>query len=250
MLLMGLAADFCLGQREMSWNPIVERDGKRHLWGGPDSSQHFDVTQFRLDPSRLHYGLGRENFPALIAPEFVSAREADQWLGEDDPVLGVRIGTEAKAYPISLLIHHEVVNDIVGGKPVFAAYCMLANFGAIYERQLGNRTYTFAVSGYTYADPGIWDGRDAFVLWDRDTESLWLPTIGKAVSGPMIDVPMKLVSNDQWEQTTWGKFKREHPDALVLKPGQTMRPPPSWQHYDGPFPEKKNADPTECIPAR
>ena len=131
-------------------------------------------------------------------------------------MLGVHIGTEAKAYPISLLIHHEVVNDTVGGKPVFAAYCVLAKLGAIYDRQLGNHTYTFAVSGYTYADPGIWGGRDAFVLWDRDTESLWLPTIGKAVSGSMTDVPMKLVSKDQWEQTTWGKFKREHPDALDI----------------------------------
>jgi hypothetical protein len=250
VLLMGLPVDLCLGQREMPWNPIVERDGKRYLWGGPDQSQHFDVTQFRLDASRLHYGLGRENFPALIAPEFVSAREADQWLGEDDPVLGVQIGAEAKAYPISLLVRHEVVNDTVGGKPVFAAYCVLAKLGAIYDRQLGNHTYTFAVSGYTYADPGIWGGRDAFVLWDRDTESLWLPTIGKAVSGPMIDVPMKLLPKDRWEQTTWGKFKRERPNALVLKPGQTMRPPPSWQHYDGPFPEKKNVGPAESIAPR
>src|SRR5437870_6810640 len=127
MLLMALVADLCSGQRKSAGDRIVKRDGKRYLWGGPDPSQNFDVTQFRLDPNRLHYGLGRENFPALIAPEFVSAREADQWLREDDAVLGLQIGSEAKAYPISLLIHHEVVNDVVGGKPVFAAYCVLAN---------------------------------------------------------------------------------------------------------------------------
>lgn len=67
---------------------------------------------------------------------------------------------------------------------------------------MNGHVYTFAFSGYTYSDKEIWDGLNAFVLWDCDTESLWLPTIGKGVSGPMIDVPMQLTPAEFWTVTT------------------------------------------------
>lgn len=249
-LLLTMGSAVCLAQSARGPRRVIEREGKRWLFGGEDPSQDFDVTQFRLDSARLNYGLGRENFPALIEPEFVSAQEANQWLGNADAVLGVSIGGEAKAYPISLLTRHEVVNDVVSGRPIVAAYCILANLGAIYDRRLGEHTYTFAVSGYTYSEPKVWDGLQAFVLWDRDTESLWLPTIGKAVSGPMIDVPMRLVPQEHWEQTTWGEFRAKYPEARVLKPGQRMRRPKSWKPYTGTFPEKAKVDPKESIAPR
>ena len=68
MLLMALAADLCLGQREMSMDRIVERDGKRYLWGGPDQSQHFDVTQFLLEASRLQLRAWPGEFPRPHRP--------------------------------------------------------------------------------------------------------------------------------------------------------------------------------------
>ena len=33
-------------------------------------------------------------------------------------VIGLEIQSEAKAYPINVLSRHEIVNDVVGGKPV------------------------------------------------------------------------------------------------------------------------------------
>ncbi len=164
-----LVSGFSVSAAENERGPrqVVERDGKRDLFGCEGPRQDFDVTQFRLDPAQLHYGIGREKFPALIAPEFLTAGEAKGVFPDTEPVLGLSIGGEAKAYPISLLTHHEVVNDVVGGKPIFAAYCVLADLGAVYDRQLAGHTYTFALSGYTYSDPKVWDGRQAFVLWDR-----------------------------------------------------------------------------------
>jgi hypothetical protein len=51
-------------------------------------------------------------------------------------------------------------------------YCISADLGAIYDRQYGDEVLTFALGGYTYYEPNIWNGLDAFVLWDKESESL------------------------------------------------------------------------------
>lgn len=215
---------------------VIERDdGARLLNGGQDESMHFDITTFRLNPANLKYGIGREAFPALIDPKFVSTAEARAWLGPDDRVLAVRIKDEVRVYPVELLIRHEVVNDVVAGVPIFAAYCILADLGAVYDRRMGDHTLTFALSGYTYSDPDVWDGMNAFVLWDRETESLWWPPIGKAVSGALVDQPLELLDEAQWSQTTWGQIVAKHPQAMVLQRGQDFERPESWPGLDEPL---------------
>lgn len=207
---------------------IIERNGRRFLWAGEDEAMHFDVTQSSLKLERLHYGLGREAFPALIEPRFVAAKAASEWLSADARVLAVKIGDEHKVYPVDLLTRHEVVNDVVGGRPIFAAYCILADLGAVYDRKLGEHTLTFGVSGYTYSETEVWSGLDAFVLWDRETESLWWPPTGVAVSGPLKDQPLRLLETEYWRQTTWGKVLAENPNVRVLDRGQSLVRPTHW----------------------
>ena len=62
--------------------------------------------------------LGKDAIPAILEPEFVSASEAGYWMEPDEAVLGVSMGGEHKAYPVSMLSRHEIVNDVVGGEPV------------------------------------------------------------------------------------------------------------------------------------
>lgn len=211
---------------------VIRKNDKRFLYGGEKESDHFDITEFRLNPLQLNYGIGREAFPALIKPEFQSAEDANKWLNEEAPVLAVKIGDEVKVYPVDLLTRHEVVNDVVGGRPIFAAYCILADLGAVYDRLIDDHTHTFALSGYTYRDPEVWYGRNAFVMWDRETESLWWPPIGRAVSGPMIDTPMKVLDEDLWAQTTWGEVRGQYPNAMVLAPGQDFERPTEWERVE------------------
>ena len=217
---------------------IVEEDGRRFLWGGKGPDQRFDITEFRLNPKHLEYGLGRERIPALTEPKFMSAQAADGFLKEDSRVLVAKLGGEVKVYPITIMKRHEAVNDVVGGRPVLAAYCLLADLGAIYDRTVGDITYTFGVSGYTYYDWRTWRGYSAFVLWDRETESLWWPPLGKAVSGPSVDVPMKLLDRDLWAQTTWGEIRDAYPDARVLRPSQNAERTPDWPRKDPPSVER------------
>jgi len=234
-------------------NRIETRDGRQYLWAGSSLDDHFDVTEFRLNESQLHYGLGRERFPALIEPSFVSVSKAESWFDGADRVLLVRVEDDTRVYPLRLLQRHEVVNDVVGGRPIFAAYCVLADLGAIYDRNLEGHTFTFAVSGYTYSDRNVWDGMDAFVLWDRDTESLWWPPIGKAVSGPMIDRSLLVFEEQLWSQTTWKDVTENFPDALVLEGEQDFARPASWPPYDqgaGGRPDVASESGPNAIPPR
>ncbi len=217
----------------LSNGKFFEKGGQNYLYGGKREEQHFDITGYTLKDEQFHYGIGRERFPALLEPAFISVKEATSLWQDDDRFLLAKMGNETKAYSIKDLTHHEVVNDVIDGKPVFAAYCILADLGAMYDRVIGGKEYTFALSGYTYYDPEVWDGLDGFVMWDRETESLWWPLTGKAVSGKMQGTDMVVLDEKMWKQTTWADIQKNHPDAQVLKSGQDFERPTTWHRkYD------------------
>jgi len=39
-------------------------------------------------------------------------------LPDREPVIGLTIGDDSRAYPLRILMWHEIVNDVVGGVPV------------------------------------------------------------------------------------------------------------------------------------
>lgn len=73
--------------------------------------------------------------------------------------------------------------------------------------------------------------RDALIMYDRSTQSLWSQITGTAIAGPMKGRRLEEVPS---ELTTWGEWKRRHPGTLVL-----AKPPLSGSPYDDYF-----ADPT------
>lgn len=217
----------------ISKGKIFMEGDQKMLFGGTDANWHFDISNCSLLDSQFHYGIGRERFHALIEPAYIPLAAADLIYADTARFLLLKIGSTVKAYGIDLLTHHEIVNDVVEGRPIAAAYCILADLGAVYDRKLDDgRTYTFALSGYTYFDSNVWEGMDGFIWWDRETESLWWPLIGESVSGSMKGSKLKVLDQALWSQTTWGKLKQAHPEVLVLKPGQTMEPPQAWPQYE------------------
>lgn len=211
---------------------FFENNGEKMLYGGENENQHFNISDYLLKDEQFHYGIGREKFPALLKPSFASVREADSIWADSTRFLLAYSGKDVKAYSIKDLTRHEVVNDVLDGKPIMAAYCILADLGAIYERNYGNQELTFALSGYTYFDKKIWNGLDGFVLWDRETESLWWPLIGKAVSGPLKNVKLLEMDQSNWKDVKWKYIKDNYPNALVLKSGQDFERPTEWKKIE------------------
>jgi hypothetical protein len=211
---------------------FFEVNGKKMLYGGENENQHFDITDYLLKDEQFHYGIGREKFPALLKPEFISVKEANKVWADSTRFLIAQSGNDIKAYSVKDLTRHEVVNDVLDGQPIMAVYCILADLGAIYERNYGENELTFALSGYTYYDDNVWNGLDGFVLWDRETESLWWPLIGKAVSGPLKSVKLIEMDKSNWKDTTWKYIRNNYPNAKVLKSGQDFERPTEWKKID------------------
>ncbi len=58
----------------------------------------------------------------------------------------------ARAYPLSVLWHHEIVNDTHGG-PLVVTYCSICRSGLVADRRVRDEPTTFRVSGQLWRPP-------------------------------------------------------------------------------------------------
>lgn len=68
-------------------------------------------------PEDIQTVLPKDAIEAILDPSFEAASEAT-WLADSDPVIGVSINGDARAYPVPILSGREIVNDTVGGVPI------------------------------------------------------------------------------------------------------------------------------------
>jgi Protein of unknown function (DUF3179) len=122
-----------------------------------------------------------------------------------EQVIGVTIGDDARAYPIKVLVYHEIVNDVVGGVPVAVTYCPLCGVGLVYERIVRGRILFFNVSGLLY--------RNNLVMVDNWTGSLWPQILGNAANGTYHGTPLVLRTSTR---TTWEDWKSLYPGTKLL----------------------------------
>lgn len=145
-----------------------------------------------------------DGIPSIDEPVFHAAAGVD-YLRATDPVVALEINGDARAYPLDIMIWHELVNDTVGGVPVSVAYCPLCNSVTVYEREIDGRVLEFGVSGLLY--------NSSLVMFDRQTETLWShfsgePLYGALSEAELVSIPATIVG--------FGSWQAEHPDGLVL----------------------------------
>ena len=145
-----------------------------------------------------------DGIPSIDYPLFQPVSEVD-WLEDDEPVLSLTIEGRTKAYPIRIMMWHEIVNDRLAGVPVAVTYCPLCNSGVAFERTVAGEATTFKVSGKLYADN--------LVMYDRLTESLWPQLTGRASVGALTGTQLESIPVGA---VGWRQFRDEHPDARVL----------------------------------
>lgn len=150
-------------------------------------------------------GPGKDGIPALTTPQVVSAAEANRFLGPGNLVLGVTVNGEARAYPHNVLWWHEIVNDVLGGKPITVSYCPLTGSGMVYDPAIAGSTLSFGTSGLLFDNN--------LILYDRATDSLWSQMRVQAICGKLISTVPALLPV---VQSTWQAWSSLHPETTVV----------------------------------
>ena len=151
-------------------------------------------------------GPGIDGIAALTRSQSIPAGAAD-YMEDDDQVLGIARDGESRAYPLRILVNHEIVNDTLAGSPVLVTFCPECGTGIAFDPNVNGKALEFGVSGTLY--------QRNLLMYDRgsNTPSLWLQATGEAVVGPKTGISLNRVT---MTQAPWSEWKAVHPNTTVL----------------------------------
>lgn len=183
---------------------FAQNDLSEILKAYPDWQTNFDKKIIEF-VELMSGGPPKDGIPAIFIPVFETQEEATSWLDDKEPVIALEIEGEAKAYPLSILVWHEIANDKVGGVPVVVSFCPLCYSAIVYDRRVNGVTPHFGVSGLLRMSD--------LVMYDNVTESFWQQFTGEAIVGDMVGskltfIPAQIISFKQ--------FKEAYPNGAVL----------------------------------
>ncbi len=194
--------------------------GEKLDGGRPSAAPSPDVSRLRVstagwktDFTKASVDLGeflgggppKDGIPAVDQPVYESLADARGWLDDRSPVIALSVGDEARAYPLAILMWHEIANDTLGGASVVVTFCPLCNTALVFDRQLDAVVHDFGTTGnLRFSD---------LVMYDRQTESWWQQATGEAIVGELTGrkltfLPAQIVS--------FADFERAHPNGDVL----------------------------------
>jgi len=151
-------------------------------------------------------GPGKDGIPALQSPERVSVDDpTNNYLKDEDLVLGYYYGGEVVAYPHDILDWHEIINDKVGGQAIAVTYCPLTGTGIGWGRMIEEDVTTFGVSGLLY--------NSNLIPYDRKTGSNWSQIRMECVNGSLIGVDPVILPLIEMPWKTWKKLL---PGSMVI----------------------------------
>ena len=151
-------------------------------------------------------GPPRDGIPPIDRPHFKAAREIND-IAAREPVIVFPIDGNSRAYPLRVLMWHEIVNDTVDGLPVSVTYCPLCNASIVFDRRVNGRVLDFGTTGLLR--------NSDLVMWDRQTESWWQQFSGDAIVGSYTGSSLKMLPS---RVIAFEEFRRRRPDGLVLIP--------------------------------
>ncbi|KAA3629305.1 MAG: DUF3179 domain-containing protein [Proteobacteria bacterium] len=168
----------------------------------PDTD--FDRRSVALDEI-VSGGPPKDGIPAIDRPLFVTPTEAAEWLDPREPVISVERNGDARAYPLQILIYHEIVNDSVGGDPLAVTFCPLCNASIVYERRVAGRVLDFGTTGLLR--------KSDLVMYDRQTESWWQQFTGTAIIGELNGAELRQAPSSI---VAFEAFSSTYPQGRVL----------------------------------
>ncbi|MHC5060619.1 MAG: DUF3179 domain-containing protein [Planctomycetota bacterium] len=150
-------------------------------------------------------GGGKDDIPAIDRPHFVNIRNAKTWLKPNEPIISIVVKRIAKAYPLQILIWHEIVNDNIRGTPIAVTFSPLCYSAIVFNRRVTARESTFGVSGMLR--------NSGMVMYDRQTQTLWQQFTGQAIVGDKVP---KILTQIPSQIISFAQFTEAYPNGTVL----------------------------------
>jgi hypothetical protein len=213
VVLAGLGATAlagCLGGGDRSEAGTEPRSTGRSATANTLPPTRQDSLPLPDSPSTLRQqaisgGPPKDGIPSIDDPTFESAEEAADRLDPGDPVFGLALDGTVKAYPQTILVSHEICNDVVAGTPVSVTYCPLTGTAMGFQRG----ETTFGVSGRLL--------NNNLIMYDRATETWWPQVLATAIPGPWNEAPTRRSLQEfRLVWTTFERWTNVHPDTEVL----------------------------------
>lgn len=189
---------------------------------------------------------GPDGIYAIVDPAFASDwsdvdipdqyQSGESGLPDDAIVVGLEQDGAARAYPLSILWWHEIVNDTLG-IPTVVTYCPLCRSGMVAERTIDGEPTTFTVTELLWVPPGPATNRSVsqnrtfgvgidatetelrersnLVFTDAATGSYWSQLLAQAICGPKRGERLTIVPS---QTARWSDWQTAHPETDVLLP--------------------------------
>ena len=173
---------------------------------GAESEFNTDFTKHSIPYSDvLSGGPPKDGIPAIDNPKYVSILEADKWLKPIEPIITIEVDGQSRAYPLQILMWHEIINDTLNGEPLTVTFCPLCNTAIAFKRTINGQTLDFGTTGRLRFSN--------LIMYDRQTETWWQQATGEAIVGELLGTqleyyPATIVS--------WESFKSQFPEGDVL----------------------------------
>jgi hypothetical protein len=149
-------------------------------------------------------GPPRDGIPSIDNPKFVPAEKAT-FMQDSDIVIGLQHNGITKAYPLKILVWHEIVNDDIVGLPVAVTYCPLCFTSMVFDRTIDGQVVEFGTSGKLY--------NSNLVMYDRLSESYWSQGMAKGIVGKYSGYELKRLPFDL---AYWKEWEELYPNSLIL----------------------------------
>lgn len=163
-----------------------------------------DFDKRSVSPLDVQQGQSKDGIPAIDNPKFLPVPEVT-FLKDREPVVAFEANGEARAYPLQILIWHEIVNDVVGGDPVLITFCPLCNTAIAFDRRVNGAVLEFGVSGFLR--------NSDLIMFDRDTETWWQQVTGEGIVGQFTGTRLELLPSTI---VSWQDFRETFPQGKVL----------------------------------
>jgi len=177
---------------------LQRKDMSMGVWKTDFSKSAIDMDQL------IDGGMGRDGILPIDDPIFVPVADVD-WLGDRSPVILLEMDDEVRAYPLAVLMRHEIVNDEIDGLPIAITFCPLCYSPVVYERRIEGETLRLGVTGYLY--------KSGFIMWDDKTESWWTQFTGTAIVGEYIGQMLPMVAS---QVVGYETYIERYPEGFVL----------------------------------